>query len=342
MKTTEYYISSLISRVSPRVLTLCLAILFALAAGFRSHAQSDPQMTQYWALPSYYNPAAAGSTDFLRIRGGARMQWLGIENAPRSFILSADMPVALMGKKLGVGVNATSESLGLFSTMLINIQANYKFKILKGALSVGVQGGYYDSHFKGTEVFIPDGDDYHEPTDPSIPTQDLAGNTFDLSAGLNYSHKYFDIGISALHILQPKVTLGIDGSETSDAAEYETELPRMFYFTSSGNIPLKNTLFILQPSLLVKTDLTSFSAEVTMRTTFNKFLSFGIGYRWKDAVSAMIGAEFKNFFVGYAYDYPVSAIAKGSSGSHEIVAGYSLKLDFSKKNKNKHRSIRIM
>ena len=98
----------------------------------------------------------------------------------------------------------------------------------------------------------------------------------------------------------------------------------------------------MQPSLLVKTDLTSFSAEVTMRTTFNKFLSFGICYRWKDAVSAMIGAEFKNFFVGYAYDYPVSAIAKGSSGSHEIVAGYSLKLDFSKKNKNKHRSIRIM
>ena len=56
----------------------------------------------------------------------------------------------------------------------------------------------------------------------------------------------------------------------------------------------------------------------------------------------MVGAEFKNFFLGYAYDYPTSAINKASSGSHELVAGYQLKLDFSGKNRNKHRSIRIM
>lgn len=319
---------------------MLLAVISLTAPGVS--AQSDPQMTQYWALPAYYNPGAAGSTDFLRIRAGARMQWLGIENAPRSFLLVADAPFKLAGKKVGAGVNATSESLGLFSTILINAQANYKFKILKGSMSVGVQAGYYNSRFKGSEVYIPDGDNYHQPTDPSIPTQDLSGNAFDLSAGINYSHKYFDIGISALHILQPKVSLSVEGSEASDAAEFETELPRMFYFTSSGNIPLKNTLFLLQPSLMVKTDLTTFTAEVTLRSTFNRFLSFGIGYRWKDAVSAMVGVEFKNFFVGYAYDYPVSAIAKGSSGSHEIIAGYSMKLDFTGKNKNKHRSIRIM
>lgn len=331
------FISHICQRLKKAIL-LAVILLTATPA----FAQSDPQMTQYWALPAYYNPGAAGSTDFLRIRAGARLQWIGIENAPQSFLLSADAPFKVAGKKVGVGLNATSESLGLFSTLLINAQANYKFKLFKGVLSVGVQGGYYNSRFKGTEVYIPDGDNYHESNDPSIPTQDLSGNAFDFSAGINYSHKYFDVGISALHILQPKVSLTVEGSEAADAAEYETELPRMFYFTSSGNIPLKNTLFLLQPSLMVKTDLTTFSAEVTLRSTFNRFLSFGIGYRWKDAVSAMIGLEFKNFFVGYAYDYPVSAIAKGSSGSHEIVAGYSLKLDFTGKNKNKHRSIRIM
>ena len=56
----------------------------------------------------------------------------------------------------------------------------------------------------------------------------------------------------------------------------------------------------------------------------------------------MIGAEYKNFIAGYAYDYPVSAIVKASSGSHEVSLGYSLKLDLSDKNKNKHKSIRIM
>ena len=52
--------------------------------------------------------------------------------------------------------------------------------------------------------------------------------------------------------------------------------------------------------------------------------------------------ECKGFFLGYSYDYPMSAIGKGSSGSHEIVAGYQLKLDFSGKTRNKHRSIRLM
>ena len=79
-----------------------------------------------------------------------------------------------------------------------------------------------------------------------------------------------------------------------------------------------------------------------MRATFNKFLSFGLGYRYKDAVSAMISAEFKNFFLGYSYDYSTSAINRASSGSHGIVAGYMIKLNFGEKNKNKHRSIRIM
>jgi hypothetical protein len=92
----------------------------------------------------------------------------------------------------------------------------------------------------------------------------------------------------------------------------------------------------------VKTDFSTYTAEVTMRARYNKFITFGLGYRYKDAISAMIGAEYKNFFVGYAYDYPTSAIAKASSGSHELIAGYKLKLDFSGKNRNKHRSIRIM
>lgn len=96
------------------------------------------------------------------------------------------------------------------------------------------------------------------------------------------------------------------------------------------------------PSVLVKTDFTFTSAELTARARYNRFLIFGVGYRWNDAVSATIGAEYKNFFIGYAYDYPTSAIAKASSGSHEVFVGYQLKLDFSEKNRNRHKAIRIM
>lgn len=324
------------------LITAAVILGALLLRGVEVSAQNDVQFTQYWAVPTYYNPAAAGDIDFIRIRGGARLQWIGLENAPKSFMGAADMPVKIGKRRIGVGVNMSQESLGLFSNMFINAQANYKFKFLKGTLSIGVQGGYYDSKFKGSEVYVPEGDDYHQPTDEAIPTQDVAGHAFDLSAGIWYTHKYFSIGVSGLHLLEPKVSFQSEGSAATDVAQYETVLARAMYFTANGNIGLKNTLFELQPSLMVKTDFNNFSAEVTMRSTYRKFLTFGVGYRYRDAVSAMIGGEFKNVFVGYSYDYPVSAISRVSSGSHELIIGYKVKLDFSGKNRNKHRSIRLM
>lgn len=96
------------------------------------------------------------------------------------------------------------------------------------------------------------------------------------------------------------------------------------------------------PSVLFKTDLTFYSWDATLRGRYNKFLTFGVGYRWEDAVYAVVSAEMKGFYIGASYDYPLSAISKASSGSLEVFVGYSLKLDFSDKNRNRHRSIRIM
>ena len=309
---------------------------------FDMQGQVDAQLSQYWAIPTYYNAGASGSSDYLRINGGARLQWLGIENAPQSFLGQVDMPLNLFGKRIGVGAGLQSETMGLFSNLNINAQFSYKIKLLKGELSIGAQVGYFEQKFKGSEVEVPDDDDYHDSSDQAIPTQDLKGGTVDVSAGIFYTHKYFWVGVSGLHLLQPIVKMGLEGSESTASQEYETVVPRTLYFMGGSNIPLKNTLFELQPSLMVKTDFSVFSAEITARARYNKFLSFGVGYRWKEAVMIMAGAEYKNFFVGYAYDYPLSAIARASSGSHELLVGYKMKIDLSGKNKNKHRSIRIM
>lgn len=308
-----------------------------------AQAQNDPQYAQYWALPAFYNPAYAGGIEYIRIRLGANMQWVGIEGAPRTFNGTADMPVKLGRKhRMGVGVSAMSERIGLFDNLIIGAQAAYQFKALKGVFSVGIQPSYYNVKFRGTDVYIPEGDDYHQPDDEALPREDVTGQSFDLSLGVSYTHKYFSVGISALHLLEPTVTMSQEGASETEQAEFSTTLRRQIYFTADGNIPIRNTLFSLQPSMLIRTDFSNFSAELTMRATFKKFLSFGAGYRWKDALSVMAAAEFKNFFLGYAYSYPFSAINRASSGSHEVVAGYMIKLNYGDKNKNKHRSIRIM
>lgn len=321
---------------------LCLA---AMLAAPHAHGQTDAQFTQYYEARTFYNPGAIGSVDSLRIRAGSRMQWVGIDNAPVSFIGMADMPVKLGKKRIGVGALVDTESMGLYNSLNLGLQAAYKFRKFGGEFSAGVTIGMYDQKFKGSEAFIPDGDDYHQGADDAIPTRDIHGTALDLAAGLWYRHPKFWAGLSCTHLTSPTVTMRSEtegSTSSSDAYEYEFQAARTLYFMGGCNIRLKNTLFELMPSVLVKSDLTFTTGEATLRARYNGFMLFGLGYRWDDAVYATLGVELKNFYVGYAYDYSTSAIAKATSGSHEVFLGYTMKLDLSDKNKNKHKSVRIM
>lgn len=313
-----------------------------LMGALPAHAQSDAQFSQYFEVPNYYNAAAVGTTDLLKIRGGARLQWVGIQGAPKTFVVAADMPFMLFKKRFGVGLVMQQESMGLYKNLNLGAQVAYKQKLFKGTLSIGAQFGFVDQSFKGTEVYIPDQDDFHQPNDDAIPKQDIRGNAFDVSAGVFYSHPKFWLGVSGTHLNAPAVSLNADSGENSEEKNYEFQIGRTLYFMAGSNIKVKNTLFEVMPSALVKTDFTFTTWEATLRGRYNRFLSLGVGYRWKDAVYAIISAELKGFYIGFSYDYPTSAIARASSGSFEIFAGYSLKLDFSEKNRNRHRSVRIM
>ncbi len=326
-------------RCKYRLILTAIAAILAVGA---AQAQSDVQLTQYFGIPNYYNAAAIGTTDLLKIRAGSRMQWVGIKKAPTAFLIGADMPFKLFNKRFGVGLIMQQESMGLYKNMTLGAQIAYKQPLFKGMLSIGAQIGFIDQSFKGTEVYIPDDDDYHQSTDDAIPQQDIRGNAFDLGLGIFYSHRWFWAGISATHLNSPSVKMNAESGQDGNERNYEFQMGRTLYFMAGSNIPVKNTLFEVMPSVLVKSDFIFTTWEATARCRYNKFLSAGIGYRWNDAVYAVASVEFKGFYLGYSYDYPTSAIARMSSGSHEIFAGYSLKLDLSDKNRHRHKSIRIM
>jgi len=327
-----------VNKLNTGITALVLLLLTALLpAGAR--AQVDAQYTQYWAVPGYYNPSAIGNSDYIHIVAGSRAQWVGIKHAPLSFVALGDMPFKLLGKRLATGAVIQQHSMGLYSGLNAGAQLAFKQKLFKGTLSVGLQVGLVTESFKGSKIVMPTGDNAHEANDDAIPKTDVSGNAFDMNAGIYYQHKYFWAGASVTHITQPSVELKSEGNEEDI---YEFQQGRTYYFMAGGNIPIKNTLFELQPSVMAKTNTKVFQGEVTLRARYNKFISGGVGYRYKDAVSIMVGANFKNFFLGYSYDYPVSAISKATTGSHEVFINYNVKLDLGDKNKNKHKSIRIM
>lgn len=316
------------------------------------NAQSSPLFTQYYEVPSFYNPAAIGRTDFVRVRAGGRMQWVGIDKAPQSILLTADMPVMLFEKRLGIGAVMQQDKAGLFSSMGAGLQAGYKHKLSKtrrAVLTGAFQIGVINEGFKGSEVKLNFDDDYHQATDEAIPTSDVNGNAVDMGVGVMLDHPDYYLGLSVTHLNAPSIDFSgeavattNDPSTGADAKRYRFDIKRQMYLIGGYNIPLKNTLFEIMPSVLGATDFTDYTFEVTARARWKKFITAGIGYRYQDAVSVSLSADYKGFFMGYSYDYPVSAISKVSSGSHELVAGYSFKLDLNEKNRFKHKSILTM
>ena len=298
-------------------------------------AQVDNQYTQYYMVPGYYNPSAIGNTDYIHITLGSRAQWVGIKHAPLSFVGLADMPFKFLNKRFATGVSINQTSMGLYSGLNASAQLAYKHRLFGGTLSGGFQVGLVNEKFKGSEIIEIGG----EEADDAIPKTDVSGNALDLGVGLHYQHKYWWAGISATHLTEPSVEMKAEGNEED---LYIFEAGRTYYFMSGGNIPIKNTLFELQPSVFVKTDFNLFQAEATMRVRYNKFITGGVAYRHNDAVSLVAGVEIKNFVVGYSYDYPISDISKATSGSHEVFVNYNVKLNLGEKNKNKHKSIRLM
>ena len=321
-----------------------ICMITASWSGAAIYAQNDALLTHYFEVPSFYNPAATGLTDLVRIRAGSRLQWVGIDNAPVAFIGVADTPFKLGNKRFGAGVAVRQEKMGLFTDLGVSLQLSYKIKLFGGMLSVGIQPGILSDKFRGSEVFIPDDDDYHEETDEAIPRSDVSGTAFDLGAGVWYTRRAFWAGVSCTHINGPKVSFSSENSSSGEEKlrTYEFGPERTLYLMAGGNIAIKNTLFEVMPSMLVMTDFTYTRAIATARLRYKKIVSAGVGYRHDDAVSLTLGVEYKGFYFGYAYDYPITEISRASSGSHEIFAGYSVRLDLSDKNRHKQKSIRIM
>lgn len=325
-----------------RIYILMIAGALALGAA----AQTDAQFTQFWAVPSFYNPAAVGRTDNLRIAGAGRLQWVGIDNAPLSFAAVADMPFKLGNQRLGTGLLVNQESQGLYSSFNIDAQIGYKLRKFGGEWTVGLGLGIYDQSFKGSEVYLPGDDDYHESGDDAIPTTDIHGTGLDISAGIWYEHRLFHAGIGLTHANSPTVSMVAEGaggpSGTGGERKFTFTARRTLYFTGGCNIPLKNTLFELTPRVMVESDFNFTGAEIMAMARWRQMVSFGLGYRTAGAVCAALGVEIKNFHIGYSYDYATNALHSATSGSHEITLGYSMHLDLGEKNRHRHKSVRLM
>ena len=315
-----------------------MALLAGLLWGWGSPglAQYDTRFAQYYMAKNYYNPAYAGSTENLNLLAITRVEWVGVQGAPKSFFVTGEMPLTLGKTQHGVGAVVYVDAAGLFLNTHVALQYAYKQKLLGGVLSGGLQVGLVNESFDGTKVYIPDAAEYFVKAgeDNAIPTTAVSGTGFDVNFGLFYQRKNWYVGLAATHLTQPEMRL------EENAYFY---IGSMYNFMGGYNIALNNPLFELQPSLFFMTDAkTSWHADVTARLEYNKMFNGGLAWRIGESVALLFGAKIGRFQLGYAFDFATTQLGKFGAGSHELMVTYNLKLHKTKTGNNRHKSVRIL
>jgi type IX secretion system PorP/SprF family membrane protein len=310
-----------------------LAIIVVCAGAVQ--AQYDAQFSQYFNAMGYYNPAVAGLSGKLDVTALYRLQWVGFgKSSPKTLFATANMPFRFMSKEHGVGVVMVKDDYSsIRSSIFTGLQYAFLKKIGKGTLRIGLQGGLVNMTIKGEDIILPtDSMGNPGPPDEAIPTSTVDAKSIDFSAGIYFSTDKFYIGLASTHLLEPQI----------DEDNLKTFIEREYNFTAGYNIMTNNPLVELQPSVFVKTNLNMYQVDITARAVYAKKFSGGFSWRMNDAVVLLLGASIGKIQAGYAYDFPTTAIRKGTTGSHELFLKYRLELNKPKTTLGKYKSVRFL
>lgn len=309
-----------------------LWFVVALLPGIMARAQYDAAFSNYWALQSYFNPAASGLDGQINLQGAYSMQLLGFEHAPATMLVNVDMPLFFIGPRHGVGAGFMNDEVGLFSNKKMSLQYAYHQPFKGGRLSGGVRAGFLNSTFDGTKL------DMSDSGDPAFPSSQADGTGIDLDAGLRYTYKNkWYAGLSAMHLLSPTIKLGNDKTN-------EVQVKPLFYAMGGYTLKFKQPEYALYATGILRTDLQGWRGDVTARLAYNGeklHLYGGLSYSPTVSVGLLVGTVFQGITIGYSYEMYTGGIG-ALNGTHELVLGYKTDLNLFKKGKNRHQSVRLL
>jgi len=305
------------------LLNKCLVVVLLVSGTTVINAQQLPHYSQYLLNGFVLNPAIAGMNDYNLVQSNVRYQWVGMNEAPRTFLVSANF--AYNPKKVGIGGYMFTDIAGPITRTGINLAYAYHLDMGNDLrMSMGVFGGMLQYRINGSEIILADEEErylFDEVETALIPDASL-GTYF-------YTDEGF-VGISFNHLFHTKIKQDLF-DESSASFGY---LSNHLFIAGGYKFELREDLEI-EPSAFVKiVSPIPPQLDLSVRLFYQEQLWLGVSYRTEDAVSVMIGYEYKEMFhFGYSYDFTTSDLRLYSDGSHEVMLGY--RFDSKKKKKTK-------
>lgn len=294
-------------------LTMALSLITSV-----SFAQQDPQFTQFMHNKLIFNPGYAGTSDAICANVLYRQQWVNFPGAPKTGLLSVDMP--LKNIPIGIGLNVMSDQIGFDKTLFARLAVSYIKKNAFGGpgnLGIGIDGGILQKSFNAKWI-TPDGNSTQDNSIPGyLNNPNLNKTTYDLGFGLfyNVANKMY-LGLSSTHLTAQ------DLKTPKDSVKYS--LARHYYLVGGYTFNL-DQIHAVTPNVKIKSDGSSTQVDLNVTYMYDNTYWFGLTYRLQDAIAPMLGAKLlkdKSLKVGYSYDLTTSKIKGYSAGTHEIMVGY--------------------
>ncbi len=290
-----------------------LSIIAVLLLAFQTHAQQDPQYTQYMYNMNVINPAYAGSRENLSFGLLYRNQWSGIDGGPETGTFFGHSPI---GNNIGLGLSVIADQIGPVKETNLYADVSYTLKLGgEHRLAFGVKVGATFHDIGLTDI------DLIDDNDPFF-NQNINETTPNIGAGFfYYTNKYY-VALSVPNLLS-SVHLDANGFKVGSETQH--------YFLTGGYVFDLSPNTELKPSFMVKSAFdapTSFDVNVNAR--FFKKFEIGASYRLDDSFSGLINFNLSPAIrIGYAYDAVSSDIKAYAPASHEVMLLFDL--NFSKR-----------
>jgi type IX secretion system PorP/SprF family membrane protein len=320
-------------------ITGLLLALFFMSTGIFAQ---DIQFSQFYAVPTYQNPAFAGSAHAPRFTLHNRIQWPGIGGATTSAALSkytttlfaVDNFWAKYRSGVALQVFRDWQAGSTLSSTQIGLQYAYELPISeKLTLRPGLELNYMDRSVDYSKLRFPDDFNDQNGWDGTIQPGGPRRQFADVSSGLLlYSERIWG-GVSFHHMNTPNQSL-TGGS---------SRLPMKFAITGGYKIYLKEKRYLaylekekevsITPTVHYKAQGKSDQTDIGVYLIYDQLMA-GVWYRGlpfkkypsfrnNESMVALIGWKYQAWSFGYSYDFTVSKLQTvGSGGAHELNITY--------------------
>ena len=296
-------------------------LLFVICFGGLLKAQQLPQITQYMNNNYVINPAVAGMYDYYQVNTTIRNQWAGINDAPRTSVISI---YGRHSEHVGLGGTVYNDVTGPTSRIGGSASYTYAFQLTqKVKLSLALQGGF--TQFKIIKNNIP----VKDQDDPLMLGGDVVRTLPDATFGFNVSGNKWYIGAAIPQLLSSELKLMDDDfARIYDTTSQNGKLASHIYVLGSYTYDI-NPAISIEPSFFLKSVAgAKTQIDFGVKSEYKEMIWVGMNYEMNNdlsSIAALLGYKINDRFnIGYSYGMPSSATSSYHSGSHEFMLGIKL------------------